>query len=99
MANYFCVHLSLPLRDVDLPVEPAAVEDPGAPNPGGSVRPVGMEVGDPLLGPVQPNLVALVILVPRPVVLAAGQQGVGLGRPRMDVCDLLARRLRLTAGV
>ena len=38
-----------------------------------------MEVSNPLLGPVEPHLVGLVCLVPGPVVLTAGGQGVGAG--------------------
>lgn len=65
------------LRDVDLPVVSAAIEDPGAPDSGSSVAPVRMEVSNPLLGAVEPDLVGLVGLVPGPVVLAPGTQGVG----------------------
>jgi len=53
-----------PLRHVDLPVEPPAVEDPRAPDPRRAVGPVRVEVGYPLLGPVQPHLVRFVVLVP-----------------------------------
>ena len=69
-----CDYLFFPLRHIDLPVVAAAVEHPGAPHPRRSIRPVGMEVGDALLGPVQPHLVRLVVLVPGPVVLAARPQ-------------------------
>ena len=49
------------------------------PDSGSSVAPVGMEVSDPLLGSVEPDLVRLVRLVPGPVVLAPGTEGVGGG--------------------
>lgn len=45
------------LRHVDLPVVSPAIEDPGAPNSRGSIAPVRMEVSNPLLGPVQSDLV------------------------------------------
>ena len=45
-----------PLTHVNLPVEPAAIEDPRAPHPGGAIGPVGVKMGDPLLRPVQANL-------------------------------------------
>ena len=38
-----------------------------------------MEVSNPLLGPVESDLVRLVCLVPGPVVLTACGQGVGTG--------------------
>ena len=60
-----------PLCDVDFPVVSSAVEDPRSPDPGRSIGPVGMEVGDPVLGAIQTDLVRPVFVVPRPVVLAS----------------------------
>jgi hypothetical protein len=65
---------NFPLRHIDLPVVAATVEHPGAPHPRRPVGPVGMEVGNPLLGTVQPHLVRFVVLVPGPVVLAPRSQ-------------------------
>ena len=48
-------------------------------------------MGNPLLRPVEPHLVALVILVPRPVVLAAGHQRVGGLDRRVNVDARFAR--------
>ena len=47
-----------------------------------------MEVSNPLLGPVEPHLVGLVCLVPGPVVLTAGGEGVGPGRATGDLHPL-----------
>ena len=45
-----------PLRHVDLPVEPPAVEDPRAPHPCRTVGKVGVEVCYPLVRSVQLHL-------------------------------------------
>lgn len=68
------------MRDVDLPVEAAVVEGPGAPDARGAVAPVGMEERDPVLGPVQLDLVGLVLGVPGPVVVAPVEQGMMMMR-------------------
>ena len=52
------------LRHVDLPIVAATIEHPGASHSGCAIRPVGMEVSYPLLGTIEPHLMALVILVP-----------------------------------
>ena len=58
-----------PLRDVDFPIEPSIVEDPSAPDPGGPVAPVGVEVGYPVFGTLEADLVGQLFGVPAPVVL------------------------------
>jgi len=60
-----------PLGDVDLPVVSPAIQNPCSAHPGRPIRPVWMEMCNPLFWTVQPHLMGLVILVPAPVVLAA----------------------------
>ena len=86
-----------PLRDVDLPVEPAAVELARAPNPGRAVAPVGVEVRDAVPGAAQPDLVRLLLRVPRPAVLA--RVGQRLNRLRLLLGFRGVRRLRFRVSV
>ena len=60
---------------------PSPVELARAPHAGRAVAPVGVEVRDAVSGAAQPDLVRLLLRVPRPAVLArVGQRDHGHGR-------------------
>ena len=71
---------------------PAAVELARAPDAGRAVAPVGVEVRDAVARPAQPNLVRLLLRVPRPAVLA--RVGQRLGRLRLTFALLGFRGAR-----
>merc|ERR1719153_147891 len=62
------------LGHINLPVKSPSIQHPCPTYPSRAIRPVGMKVSDSLLGTIETHLVGLVVLVPGPVVLAAGAE-------------------------
>ena len=84
---------------------PAAVELARAPDAGRAVAPVGVEVRDAVARPAQPNLVRLLLRVPRPAVLARVGERLrdrlagGTTRGRMELRRVLLSGRRHDPGV